>query len=221
MSEEKEKQLIERSTQQFFNGFDKTSTEFVSFNALSFDTQEREREKEYRIKLTKHLKPKSKQFRLRIFLVVAFSFHSICVRVYLSESIVCYVFFSFPSSAIDLFICDWLIDWLVYKYIENDSDRLAQRRIIIIIIRNKKCLPGPINSIIKVNGTTTQKANIKRQPRRRRGDAVSPIFIVANIKYLQQKENKKEEKMNDKIVHNKCTRMSMYVKQKWICFITY
>lgn len=49
-------------------------------------------------------------------------------------------------------------------------------------------LPGPINNIIKVKGIMMQKASISRHPRRRRGDAVSPIFIVAVFKHLQKKE---------------------------------
>lgn len=47
-------------------------------------------------------------------------------------------------------------------------------------------LPGPMTNIIKVNGIMMQKASMSRHPRRRRGDAVSAIFIVAIFKNLNQ-----------------------------------
>lgn len=56
-----------------------------------------------------------------------------------------------------------------------------------------ECLPGPTNSIIRVKGTKIQNANTRRHPRRRRGDAVSPIFIVANFNTPKSREEKEEE----------------------------
>lgn len=53
-----------------------------------------------------------------------------------------------------------------------------------------KCLPGPMNSIISVNGIITQKARMNKHPRRRRGDAVNPIFILDNFKHLKQDKEK-------------------------------
>lgn len=51
-------------------------------------------------------------------------------------------------------------------------------------------LPGPINSIINVNGIITQNARMNKHPRRRRGDAVSPIFIFKYLEHLQINLNK-------------------------------
>lgn len=60
--------------------------------------------------------------------------------------------------------------------------------ILRYIIDNKQELPGPISKTIAVNGIITQTPMTKRHPRRRRGDAVSPILPVGvdNFKILQK-----------------------------------
>lgn len=63
-------------------------------------------------------------------------------------------------------------------------------------------LPGPMKSIISVNGIITQKARMNKHPRRRRGDAVSPIFIVANSKHLQTKKENQKWKKRKKFMFN-------------------
>lgn len=66
-------------------------------------------------------------------------------------------------------------------------------------------VPGPINNSIAVKGIITQTAITKRHPRRRRGDAVSPILPVGDVFPKMLEEIKKKKTIMKCVIPKKFT----------------